>query len=118
MATNILYKKLSNAREEKDVDNAYAEAFMKAYKIDVIEHPFKCDGYIEDIFKKLIIEYKYDEDFSLPTAKSKVLLQVLFYLKQFELGGGERFHRRFLLAIRMSVFLFIQIPLSIILIRI
>lgn len=89
MATNILYKKLSNAREEKDVDNAYAEAFMKAYKIDVIEHPFKCDGYIEDIFKKLIIEYKYDEDFSLPTAKSKVLLQVLFYLKQFELGGRE-----------------------------
>lgn len=89
MATNILYKKLSNAREEKDVDNAYAEAFMKAYKINVIEHPFKCDGYIEDIFKKLIIEYKYDEEFALPTAKSKVLVQVLYYLKQFEIEGRE-----------------------------
>ncbi len=84
---NKFYKLITSAKEERDVEVAYAQAFQKAFKGVDIAHYFKCDGYIENIFMRLIIEYKYNEDFTKPTEISKVLVQVLYYMKQFELEG-------------------------------
>lgn len=84
---NKFYRLISSAKEERDVEVAFAQAFQKSFKGLEITHHCKCDGYIENIFMRLIIEYKYDEDFSKQTEVSKVLIQVLYYLKLFELEG-------------------------------
>ena len=81
--------------KERQVEFAYNEMF-KTYFSDIsISNPYKCDGYFEaDIPKgdksvksRIICEYKYDYDMKNKTIRSKVLCQVLFYLKKFERDG-------------------------------
>ena len=79
---------------ERQVEDAYNKAIEKAFPGAKLEYPFACDGYCE--FKvgdnkktvhRLLIEYKYDEDMSSKTVRSKVLTQVLGYMKKFEENG-------------------------------
>ena len=63
--------------------------FLKNENIQ-IEHPYDCDGYVEkDLFLRLLIEYKFDEFLANSVARAKVLVQVLYYLKKFELNGNK-----------------------------
>lgn len=86
-SSNTIKRLLASAHEESDVRVAFAPAFQKAFRVSQIDHHCRCDGYIENIFMRLIIEFKFDEDFSRRTEIAKVLVQVLYYLKLFELDG-------------------------------
>lgn len=86
------FNEISKATIEKDVELTYSKGINVYFPEADIQHPFGCDGLIETktIKKKLlklIIEYKHDETFSSPVVRAKVITQVLFYLKQFELNG-------------------------------
>ena len=77
--------------KERQVEQAYNAMFKESFPGITISNPYKCDGYFEsDIGGKrtgVILEYKYDLDFSKKSIRSQVLAQVMFYLKKFERDG-------------------------------
>lgn len=90
-----IFKDMDKARTEKDVEFIYQSGLEEYFNVKV-EHPFSCDGYLEcdlenEDGKKtklmLITEYKLDKDFMYKLDRSKVLIQVLYYLKKFESNG-------------------------------
>lgn len=92
MATSKFYELIKNAKIEKDVEHVYTTGINMYFPDTDIEHPFACDSFIDtksDNGKmlKLIIEYKFDEDFTSRVVRSKVIAQVLFYMKRFEQNG-------------------------------
>lgn len=92
MANSKFYELIKDARIEKDVENVYTQGINLYFPDSVVEHPFACDAFIDsktsnEKMLKLIIEYKFDEDFSTRTARSKVITQVLYYMKRFEQNG-------------------------------
>ena len=90
MAISKFFNKIQSAKEEREVEDVYNEGISLYFLKDdgIIEHPYKCDGLVDKgLFLKLIIEYKYDEDLHNAVSRAKVLTQVIFYLKQFELNG-------------------------------
>lgn len=83
-----LYGKLQLASIEREVEDAYNNGISLFFTDSPIEHPYQCDGYLtEGLMLRLLIEYKFDEILSNAVVRAKVLVQVLFYLKQFEEGG-------------------------------
>lgn len=105
-----LKQKLLTAAVEKDVENIYRECFSSHYGTENIEisSPFGCDGYLtkknselfidlpEDGYRKnsigrlkVLFEFKYDNDFDDAMERAKVILQCIFYIKQFELNGKD-----------------------------
>lgn len=92
MARSKFYEKIHTAREEREVDAVYTIGLNTYFKDVPITHPFKCDSYLDTVTEKgknlrLLVEYKYDENFKTKTGISKVLAQVVFYLKRFEQEG-------------------------------
>ena len=92
MARSKFYEQIHTAREEREVDAVYAIGLNTYFKDIPITHPFKCDSYVDTVTEKgknlrLLVEYKYNENFNTKTGISKVLAQVVFYLKRFELEG-------------------------------
>ena len=89
--SSILFKSLSSATIERQVEDAYNHALEKAFPRVKFEYPFACDGCcefeVDGKAHRLLIEYKYDDDMQSTVAKAKVLAQVLFYLKRFEKNG-------------------------------
>lgn len=92
-----IFKDMDKARTEKDVEFIYQSGLEEYFNVKV-EHPFSCDGYLEcdlenEEGKKtklmLITEYKLDKDFMSKLDRSKVLIQVLYYLKKFESNGRD-----------------------------
>lgn len=77
--------------KERQVEHAYNDMLIDAFPGIQISNPYKCDGYFETKIggKKtgVIMEYKYNLDFSSKTVRSGVLAQVMFYLKRFEKDG-------------------------------
>lgn len=94
MAVSKFYELIKGATLEKDVEHVYSTGINLYFPNVAIEHPFACDGLIDtktDNGKllKLIIEYKIDEQFTSKIVRAKVITQVLFYIKQFELNGYQ-----------------------------
>lgn len=92
MSRSKFYDRIKDAKIEREVEDVYNEGFSRYFKNASITHPYACDGFIEtttDASKnlRLLIEYKYDENFKTSADKAKVLAQVVYYLKQFELNG-------------------------------
>lgn len=85
------YDEIKDAKVEKEVDIVYENALKKCFLGSRITYDFKCDGYLESsiVFNnktkvlRLIMEFKLDEDFNTKIKQSKVLIQVLYYLKSF-----------------------------------
>lgn len=89
---DVFYDDIKSAKIEKDVEYAFTKALNKYFDNIQVEHPCLCDGFIDTKTKegkvlKLIAEYKYDEQFVNKIVRAKVITQVLFYIKQFELSG-------------------------------
>ena len=82
---------LDSAVVEKDVENIYREWFGKYFFGSSISSPYGCDGLL--VSKKhdlwLLMELKYDLDFTKQSEIGKVVLQSLFYIKKFEQDGKE-----------------------------
>lgn len=92
MMASKFYQKIKDAKIEKEVESVYEQGLKLYFDDAIIEHPFQCDGYIEKkLYKdsksrilRLIIEFKFEENFNSISDRCKVLIQVLYYLKQFE----------------------------------
>lgn len=96
-----LYTDLQLANNEKDVENYYRQHFnsqliklsKKDPNISTITSPYKTDGYLryrnkdKKIDLNTLFEFKYDVDFYKVVDRTRVLIQSLYYLKNFELGG-------------------------------
>ena len=92
MSKSKFYDLIKNATFEKDVENVYTQGINLYFPNVQVEHPFACDGFVDtknDKGKllKLIIEYKFEEDFTSKTIRAKVITQVLYYMKRFEQNG-------------------------------
>ena len=92
MSKSKFYDLIKNATIEKDVENVYTQGINLYFPNVQVEHPFACDGFIDtknDKGKllKLIIEYKFDEEFTSKIVRAKVITQVLYYMKRFEQNG-------------------------------
>lgn len=92
MAISRFFEKIKNSTVEREVEAVYNEGLNRYFKNVPISHPYACDGFMEtkteaNHILRLLIEYKYDENFQSSAGKAKVLIQVIFYLKQFEING-------------------------------
>lgn len=91
------YNRIKNTKLEREVEFIYKEELEKEFTNSGISHPHKCDGYIEEEMLydeargvlRLIMEFKYIEDFNKPLSRGKVLVQILFYIKKFKELKGE-----------------------------
>lgn len=93
MSGSKFYEEIRYAKIEREVEDVYNKGielyFTKGTNIQ-IEHPHACDGCLEkDLFLKLLIEYKYDEELQNDVSRAKVLVQVLYYLRKFEENGEK-----------------------------
>lgn len=89
MTDSGILAKISTASEERQVEDAYNEVFEKMFHGIRISYPFKCDGYFEFEDIRVLIEYKFDSDYSNRMEMAKTVLQILFYLKRFEQNGRK-----------------------------
>ena len=92
MSKSKFYDLIKNATIEKDVENVYTQGINLYFPNVQVEHPFACDGFVDtknDNGKllKLIIEYKFEEEFTSKNVRAKVITQVLYYMKRFEQNG-------------------------------
>lgn len=91
------YEQLRDTKVEREVEGIYNEKINKYFNNTRLEHPFLCDGYLEKSIKydkeskilRLLIEYKYDEDFTQKMHQARVIIQAIYYIKKFELAGLE-----------------------------
>ena len=75
---------------EREVEDVYNKGISFYFNAN-ITHPFECDGFIDtkvdDKLLKLIMEYKYDKELTSRAARASVIIQVLYYMKRFEMNG-------------------------------
>ncbi len=91
MARSKFFDEIKTATIERQVEDVYNKGitmyFIKDNNIS-LEYPYGCDGVLTvDMFLKLLIEYKYNEELLNPVSRAKVLVQILYYLKKFEING-------------------------------
>ena len=85
-----IYETLKTAIKEEDVNYIYRNFLTKPIN-DIIplisQHQIKVDGllYLKNFF--ILLEFKYDNDFSKRSNIIEVIIQILYYLKQFENAG-------------------------------
>ncbi len=91
MTNNQFLSALKSSAIERQVEDTYNEIFKTFFKGIEISYPFQCDGYFEikdgSKIHRVIIEYKYDSDYSSKVEMAKTACQMLFYLKKFEKNG-------------------------------
>lgn len=85
----MMDKTLSAMVNEKDVENFFRQHLVKKLPGLVFSSPLGCDGYAESdkLSLKMICEFKDDIDLSLKINQIKVLSQILYYIKKFEVSG-------------------------------
>ena len=86
------FNKIKNVNSEADVEHVYNIEIEKFFKVQINHGINSTDGLLETSTEdgkklKLIIEYKLDEELKTPSVRTKVLIQVLYYLKKFLLAG-------------------------------
>lgn len=91
------YDKIKNANIERQIEDVYNEGISFYFKEEdgsplKFTYPYACDGLIQTKLNsgkilKLLMEYKFDLDFSNKVARAKVIIQAIFYIKRFELDG-------------------------------
>lgn len=91
MSKSKFYDAIKDVIDERGVETPYKNGLTLYFPNTDYTYPFKCDGYMEPVVNgnkfRLIIEYKLDELLNDKSGKAKVLIQVIWYLKKFELDG-------------------------------
>lgn len=91
MGKSKFYEEICNAADERGVEATYHKGLNMYFPNSEYTYPFKSDGYMEVCEEgktfRLLIEYKLDESLNNNAGRAKVLIQVVWYLKQFELDG-------------------------------
>lgn len=90
---------MADATIERQVEDVYNEGISFYFNEEdgsplKIKYPYSCDGLIETKTEhgkmlKLLMEFKFDYDFSNKVARAKVIAQALFYIKRFEIDGSK-----------------------------
>ncbi|NFE95938.1 hypothetical protein [Clostridium botulinum] len=99
MRKKLFYNEIKDATEERDIELIYKNNLKNYFNNSIIKYPFKCDGYLEDTIMyddttkvlRLIMEFKYGLNFNNPLNRAQVLVQIIFYLKHFELGHNSQY---------------------------
>lgn len=93
MSSSKFYDLMTKCSIEREVEDVYNKGLNTYFPNATISHPFACDGFMDTMVGEnnlsLLIEYKLNEDFTSRMALAKVIIQVVYYLKQFELAGHE-----------------------------
>lgn len=94
MARSRFFNEIHNSVIERQVEDVYNKGLGIYFKESPISYPYACDGYMEcktdnDKDLRLLIEYKFDKNFENHLDRAKVILQSIFYIKQFEMNGKE-----------------------------
>lgn len=91
MSISKFYNEIKDVMDERGVETPYKKGLQLYFPNTDYTYPFKCDGYMEPCVNgstfRLIIEYKLDESLNDAAGRAKVLIQVIWYLKMFELDG-------------------------------
>lgn len=97
MGKSKFFDKIKVSTIERQVEDCYNEGisfYFKEMNGDPIKftYPYSCDGIIETKTKegkliKLLMEYKFNMDFTNRVARARVIVQTLFYMKRFEIDG-------------------------------
>lgn len=91
MSISKFYNEIKDVMDERGVETPYKKGLQLYFPNTDYTYPFKCDGYMEPCVNgntfRLIIEYKLDELLNDAAGRAKVLIQVVWYLKMFELDG-------------------------------
>ena len=91
MSRSKFYDAIKDVVDERGVETPFKNGLTLYFPNTDYTYPFKCDGYMEPVVNgnkfRLIIEYKLDELLNDKSGKAKVLIQVIWYLKKFELDG-------------------------------
>jgi hypothetical protein len=85
------YEKLNNSTSEKEVSDEYIENLKRYIYCEKVTYIYNCDGYIEGKIKydndkrviKLLMEFKKNKKFHNKRDKCEVILQALYYIKDF-----------------------------------
>lgn len=90
-------RSLKNAKEEKDIEQAYKRIFQKEY-IDgeqnaTLNSPYGSDGYLVSggfvLVLRMLMEFKKGKDLVDLSTRARIIAQVIYYLKKFEQDGKE-----------------------------
>lgn len=97
MSKSKFFDKIKVSTIERQVEDCYNEGisfYFKETNGDPIKftYPYSCDGIIETKTQKgkllkLLMEYKFNMDFTNRVARARVIVQALFYMKRFEIDG-------------------------------
>lgn len=97
MSRSKFYDKIKSSTIERQVEDVYNEGIAFYFKEEdggplKFMYPYACDGLIEtktskNKLLKLLMEYKFNYDFTNRVARAKVITQALFYIKRFEIDG-------------------------------
>lgn len=100
-SAKVLFKALKKAVAEKDVENAWRDAFSEYFVKNspkdekaVMTSPYKVDGFISTegnlvIALRLLMEFKYKTDLSKSYDRARIMCQCVHYMKKFQEGGDE-----------------------------
>lgn len=97
MANSRFHNKIKTAVIERQVEDVYNEGIAFYFKEEdgspvKFTYPYACDGLVQTKTEqgkmlKLMMEYKFDMDFTSRVQRAKVITQALFYMKRFESDG-------------------------------
>ena len=97
MSRSKFYDKIKASTIERQVEDIYNEGIAFYFKEEdgsplKFTYPYACDGLVETKTNtgkmlKLLMEYKFNYDFTNRVARAKVIVQALFYIKRFETDG-------------------------------
>lgn len=97
MSKSKFYDKIKSSTIERQVEDVYNEGIAFYFKNEdgsdlEITYPYSCDGLVNTKTRngkllKLLMEYKFNYDFTNRVARAKVITQALFYIKRFEIDG-------------------------------
>jgi hypothetical protein len=74
---------------EKDVENSYRQYFTRKFSDMIFTSPFSCDGLGESKSQKIRVLTEFKDELNLLSKSDqiKVLAQIVYYIKKFELAG-------------------------------
>lgn len=88
VGAKTLYHRLGEAVNEKDVENAWREEFARYVPEALITSPYNTDGILEAKTLHILLEFKYDLDFTQRPQVMQPVIQGLMYLKKFYDAGN------------------------------
>ena len=83
-----IYNLLQECKIEGDVSEKYKRVMMEYFPTAKIGSPHRTDGLLEGEFK-MLMEFKYDIDLTKRLDLVGIIIQILYYLKKFEVCGED-----------------------------